>query len=348
MDLQPPTNQAPSFPNPAKQEKPAIRTMRGDLERLSKVKTPQAPEKLPVPPVHPSSEPQPSQPAPPLPPRPLPPKKIPEKSKGPTPKKSKRGLKWFIGLIIVLFVGAGGFLYWWNYIRFLPPLASLTHFECQNSQCIEVEGEGENQCLANADCLPEEPEEPNSLIPVSETKTIEISISQPENQTPESLLLEKIKTAVLQEQGPGLLKRILVKIINGEKKYASLGELISGLGINIPQNILTDLKDYTLFFYTQNEGPRLGLIIETAGDIKENLTLWETAMTADLEPLFLEAVKEEPENRTFQDNVYQNIAIRYLNLPDPSLTIDYASIGNKLIITTSKETIYQALEVLLK
>lgn len=341
MDLQSPVSQSQINPSKTVPAPAQIRTMRGDLEHLSKTgkpapapapvppsrtKTTEAPEKLPVLPIKPADPDLPS-------------KKIPEKSKEPIAKKNRRGLKWLIVLIVILFIGAGGFLYWWNYIYLSPPAAPpLTHFECQNSRCVEVEGQGENQCLTDADCLAEEPIEPETLIPAEETETIELSVGQ------ETLFLEKLETLINQKQKSGSLKRILVKLINGEKKYASLAELISISDVKIPENILANLKNYTLFFYSQNQGPRLGLVIETTGEIKESLTDWEKSMADDLTPLLLDL--KEPSNQPFQDNTYQNTAIRYLNLPDSYLTIDYGLTNNLLVIAFSKEAMYKTLDAL--
>ncbi|OGZ37232.1 MAG: hypothetical protein A3D38_01720 [Candidatus Portnoybacteria bacterium RIFCSPHIGHO2_02_FULL_40_23] len=221
-------------------------------------------------------------------------------------KKQTRGNRSkFTFIILVIILGSAGFFYWWNYIH-SPELI-----------------------------------EPASLIPIDETKIIEIQAGE------ESLVLEKIKTAANQTQTIGARKRILIKLTDGEKRYASLTELVLALNINIPEDILSSLENYSLFLYSQEQGQRLGLVVKTSKDIKENLTAWENTMTENIKPLLLGIETGAPATQEFQDNIYQNTAIRYLNFADSSLAIDYALVSDKLIITFSKESVYAAVDALL-
>jgi hypothetical protein len=74
-----------------------------------------------------------------------------EKKKEVKPMIKGRHLNFiFIGLAVILIIGGiGGFFYWWNYLRSVP---LVTHFECQNNQCLNVEGEGEDKCQTDQDC----------------------------------------------------------------------------------------------------------------------------------------------------------------------------------------------------
>jgi hypothetical protein len=326
--------------------------MQKDIERLSKKAAP--PEKLPVPPSPQIIEKTQEKAREEMEKR----KKVEEKAREKAEKltrKEEERLKALrkkerkgpsrlivIGLAIILILGGiGGFLYWWNYIHVIISTPLPIHLECQNAQCLGVEGEGENQCSTDADCLPPEPTLPSSLIPVDETETIELAIDQTDQ------LLEKLKIAATKKQEIGTLKRILIKLTNGEEKYTSLTEFVSALNLIFPEDILNSSENYTLFFYAQAEGQRLGLVINTTNNIKENLILWEKTMVTDLASLFLDLTREEPATQEFQDNIYQDIAIRYLNFPNPDLTIDYALFNDKLVITTSKASMYAAIDALL-
>lgn len=328
-----------------------IRTMPKDMAALEK-KGPAAlsaapPASLPVAedkpvektvekPVFLPKQPQPIKPIPPVkqvkPDIPKP--KAPIEEKPPLKKKKSRLKITFIGLLIIIIIGgAGGVLYWWNYLR-PAPVPITTHYQCQDFQCVSVEGEGENECQIDADCQPAEPVIPESLIPITGTKTIEITVGQ------EGLLLNKLKSTLLEKQATSTLERILVKLVDQqEKEYADLSTLIYALGINLPENISLK-EDYTLFSYNQPEGNRLGLIINTEKSFNE-----ETIIN-DLEPLLLKDETPVPFTENFQDNLYQNIAIRYLNFPGPDLSIDYAIVANRLVITTSRESMYAAINAL--
>jgi hypothetical protein len=54
--------------------------------------------------------------------------------------------------------------------------------------------------------------------------------------------------------------------------------------------------------------------------------------------------KKLPDKKLFLDNTYKGISIKYINLPDPSLTIDYAVAGQLLLVTTSKASMYDAID----
>ncbi len=299
-----------------------IRTMAKDIAVLKKKSPAAPPVGLPV--VEPAKKPERlTKPTKPI-------KAIIPKATLPKPR-----LKFaLIGLGIVIIIGGvGGFLYWWNYLRLIPPVA--THYECQDLQCVSIEGEKEDQCQTDEDCQPVEPIVPELLIPVDETRTLELAIGQ------ESLLLDELKLVALEEQSQATFKRILVKLVNEqEKRYADLDTLISSLGISLPEKILSE-ENYTLFFYGQPEGNRLGIVISTEESLNE-----ETIVN-DLGPLLLRDETLTPFSEEFQDNIYQWVVIRYINFPNPDLSIDYAMVGDKLIITTSRESMYAAIDTLM-
>jgi hypothetical protein len=268
-------------------------------------------------------------------------KKIAQTQKAVPSKEKPQPLKFaLIGLAVVLIIGGiGGFFYWWNYLR---PVTPMTHFECQDLQCLSIEGEGDDQCLTDQDCQPVEPSIPESLIPITASTTIELTKAQ------ENLLPDKLKSIALQEQAISTFKRILIKVVDGERYYLNLAEFFGLLGINAP---FTEIKNYTLFFYSQAQGNRLGLVMEIDEQYLETiqslLSGWETTMIDDLKPLFLGKTLTLPDELVFKDSEQQaGFLHRYINFPDPSLSIDYTLIEDKLIITTSKESIFATIDAL--
>lgn len=280
-------------------------------------------------------------------------KKI-EKAKEIKPVKPKESQFKFVVItvaVILIVGGLGGFFYWWNYLRPIPP---VTHYQCQDSQCVSVEGAGLDECQTDEDCQPAEPVEPaipDSLIPVEKTNTIEVSVGQ------EALLIDGFKAMAKQEQVQGTLRRVLVKLIDEqEKSYMDLASIISALDISIPTSILQavasseiEADNYTIFLYQQAEGSRLGIVV----DMKESSTLvqdlkaWEASIVDNLKPLLLQNGIPPAFTEEFQDNVYQDIALRYLNFPYPDLSIDYGLVTGKLLISTSRESTYAAIDALL-
>jgi len=264
-----------------------------------------------------------------------------------------------IGLLVVLVVaGAGGFFYWWNYIRVVTP---ITHYECQAYQCVSVEGEGEDQCQTNQDCEPTEPAVPSSLIPVDGTETIELNVEE------QDLLSSKIDEVILGGQTAGSLERILVKlVIAQEKRYASFSEFVNMLNMVVPDDLMVD--DYTVFVYRPEDneaelcqdagiedercyGSRLGLVIKST-DIETTrsaASAWEETLVSNLSSFILAQVSDSQEIG-FQSDPnpsYLDSGIRYKNLSISPITVNYAFNDNLLIISTSKHSLYQALDRLI-
>lgn len=227
----------------------------------------------------------------------------------PKKKKSKSILLPILIIIIIILAGIGGIFYWQN--RKNPPLPPIE----------------EN----------EEPELSESLIPVEKTKIISL-----DNQTSVSAVLQQ---EALSEESPGTIKRIA--ILKNETEFLSLIDLFQELEINIPSSVLTEIKEnYTLVLYSQNGKSHLGLVaeIKNISNLQEQLRLWEQTMVNDLKNFFL---SEEPglsATNEFQDNIYNNVSIRYINFPEPNITIDYALTDNLFILLTSKESMYEIID----
>jgi hypothetical protein len=263
------------------------------------------------------------------------------------------------GIVVILAAAGGGFFYWWKFIK-----KPATHFSCQEFQCVEVEGKGENKCQINNDCLPPEPQEPLSLISVDKTETIEYSTDP--GAVMQSSVLEKIKTKLQTEQTKGAFIRILVKTTdeNLVKEYVSLSQISQSTGIVIPSAVAANFdNEYTLFAYmpdseeaglcqqaqindSQCAGPRLGLAIGiTSKDAaKQAMANWQTTMIDDLKPLILSQITKANGFKSDANLLYQGKDIYYQNLPISPIALNYALSDDLLIIATSKNCLYQALD----
>ena len=252
-----------------------------------------------------------------------------------------------IGLAVIFIISViGGFFYWWNYVRIVAPL-TVYHYECQDLQCVSIEGESEDQCQVNEDCQPIEliePTIPTPLISIDKTSLIELFVGQ------ENLLFDELKKVMDEEQTVGTFRRILVKTVSStEKKYMDLATLIPALKASLPLGIvqaITNKDNYTLFSYSQSEGNMLGIImsLKEGVDLNQELKNWETNIETDLKSFFLDLDKQPAATPEFQDNTYKEINIRFLNFADPSLSIDYAVINDKLVIAFSKESMFKVID----
>lgn len=302
-----------------------IRTMKDDLAKLSLEKLEKEamssslsgpPEELPVLKVPlESSLPAPPAPAPPTPtpPIPTPPTPAPPIPAVPKRIKPKSRILPILIIIIIILAGLGGFFYWQN--KKIPPAQPLS-----------------NQT--------EEPKPSQSLIFVDKTKIISL--------LPEASFSDSLKQDLIQESRKeeeiGTFKRIA--ILKNKTEFLSLREFLNELRINIPAYVLERLgENYTLVLYNQNGIKHLGLIIEVKNpeNLKEQLRSWEQTMVNDLKNFFAFETPGMPAAPEFQDNIYKNISIRYLNFPEPDITIDYALTDNLFILLTSKELMYEAI-----
>ena len=151
---------------------------------------------------------------------------------------------------------------------------------------------------------------------------------------------------------PNTLSRILMKLETAnEIRYLNFKETLSVLNLVLPTELKNsfDFSNTTLFTYGQAEGTRLGLAIRTSdkNSTIQSATAWEPDAYEDSRiMLSYSGIAQVPEEMTFFDNVKGEITIRYLNLLSPNLTIDYAITDTLFIFTTSRESMFAALEAI--
>ncbi|MFH1611802.1 MAG: hypothetical protein ABH887_00835 [bacterium] len=291
--------------------------------------------------------------------------------------KSKKMIFVILGVVVIILALVGGFVFWWNYAR--EASLPVTHFECQEFQCISVDGEGVDECQVSADCVSVETQEPESLVVIENTETIEVSIGDEDNLsvfvTQDHLfsfelglnkLVDKIKDSEKDN-----LTRILVKLSNNQSQYASLAEIMMLFNKGVtgfPVNLLNKSNDYTLLAYNPSDaekdiceennildescyGPRLVLVIKMSDTnlLKSSLLNWEETIVDDLENIILSPISKI-EGIEFQDSSMSNYKgaelLRYINLPITTITVDYAIKDDLLIIGTSKNTTRRVLDAL--
>ncbi len=142
-----------------------------------------------------------------------------------------------------------------------------------------------------------------------------------------------------------------IEIKEGNEKI-DLEKLSQKINIKIPEKIIDDLlkNNYALIFFNLENENRLGIVAEIDnGDLeknKKNISQWETTMIDDLELLFLKTEIGFPFTANFQENIYKGVKIRYMNFSEPDVTIDYAFDNDKLILATSKKSIYKIIDIL--
>lgn len=218
---------------------------------------------------------------------------------------SGRNLKLVFVVLLVLIAGGGTFVYF-NYFKSNLPVDS--------------------SIIGNNDIIPIVT--PESLFPVDGT----IKVVADSGVSPIDSVKTAVSSSILEK---GSFNRIL---INKQETPLSLDGFLNDLNINISDEVKNGLtNDYTFFVYGQAQGLRYGLVIKTNNDISSQLVNWESEMFKDLNSLYFDG-NPQTVSAEFRDNGDYPVSIRYINLPDPSVSLDYALANNLLIITTSKDS----------
>ncbi len=148
----------------------------------------------------------------------------------------------------------------------------------------------------------------------------------------------------------------LYKILNSttSERY-SLSQLSDGISMKMPLEIISAVDNSTPYVAMMNKSNgkiSYGLIakVTTTPNVTNALSVWESVMATNLNKLFGLGVIS-PSASSFQDNKvsYPGVNIRYLNFPDPELTIDYTVVPapngeNYLVITNSREQMFAIIE----
>ena len=159
---------------------------------------------------------------------------------------------------------------------------------------------------------------------------------------------------------------IILRVKNEKGQDVNFSLLSKALGIKLPETILSSLEEnYNFLIYlpdgrekvscqqsliNQPEcfGARIGLVIKIKDgkidSVKNELNREKMDNLADdWSPLFLFS----PLNHsTSSETIYHNVKARYINLPISTMTLDYAIIDNYLVVVTSKNFLYQVVDLL--
>ncbi len=246
------------------------------------------------------------------------------------------------------------------------PQPLVYHAVCEEAQCKLTRGEGADECQIDEDCQPLPQAAPLPIIPVDVETIVLRETSYEAFLGSLSILTQTVSSgekwpddtlvALLLAQGTGSTPR----------SYLDFREATSVLDVQIPPTLIPLIKNYTLFLYTAGNtekarcqedgigdpqcwGPRLVLALSRIGtneNISFQLRGWEPTMLEDIKPLIL-ASQTNPARHDFQDFIYKGQLIRYKNLEISTVTVNYALVNDLIIIGTSKESIFAALDHIL-
>jgi len=175
-----------------------------------------------------------------------------------------------------------------------------------------------------------------SLLPITETRTLEISKNE---EIPESF-----NRLMAEELPKGVLIRVVIKNII-ENRLASLEDLFGAFQIEAPEGISKKLEaDYTLAIYPQGQGKRIVFVAKIGEEegLAELLKNWEEKIAK--EGFFVSGNKVPTLLSYFKTSSYQNVNFRYLTISKEDSGICYAFLDNYFVFATSFESLKKAIE----
>jgi len=320
----------------ASEQNIVVRTMKGDLEKLSGVpkKEIKEPEKIPIPPIAPiSQESQVSIPKTPLttrfeppkitPPsgRPpvlvIPPKEIPPLPTAPLFKATPVWIKiGAIGLGIAVLALAGLYGYWKIFIQGQPtppttPIATTT-------------------------------------VPV--LPTTPVATTTPPIKFLNKLPNKEVTIDIFSKTSNSLVNALKSEMeikITFQGKPITTEEFFSLMSIFTPKDFLKNYEnEFALAFFGQKEGARPILILKAKNraEMETQMKSWEKTLSSDVFPMFLSDGKLPKVLSLFKSYLFIGQPVRYLNINIPFASLNYTTYNNFLVFTTSSAGMFVILQ----
>lgn len=160
--------------------------------------------------------------------------------------------------------------------------------------------------------------------------------------------LEKIKlenAKIIQNKAT---IRYAFKLSNDkEKRFLTARETAQMLALALPQDLWQSTDGLDLIAYKNGRSMRYGLIMRAKNNkdqIKTFAGKWEATMLDDLAALYIEKTYIKPAAIAYSENTYLDFYKRYINMPLPDVSLDYAISDKYFAVATSKEMIYVILD----
>lgn len=151
--------------------------------------------------------------------------------------------------------------------------------------------------------------------------------------------LKKYANQVSQIKDSGPIEFVVTDKMNNPVSFQDFSQKA---GLVFPPDILSQLSQvFSLYIYTDNTYPRLGITILTKNNdtLKIALSQEEKNLPQDLQALFIDPIYKPGNATPFSSSTYGGGQIRYANIPPSvNISIDYTILNGQLIIGTSKNT----------
>lgn len=196
-----------------------------------------------------------------------------------------------------------------------------------------------------------EPALPTSVINTDQTIVIELSgnniLEKSQSASTSAEIIRQIKEKNTKITSYKSVIRYPVKLsLTKEKRFANSQETAQLLGLAMPADFWKSADALELISYKNGNVFRYGFVagISNKETAKQTAEKWQPTMLDDLKSLYIEKSYVKPTEITFFENSYLDFYKRYVNMPLPDVSLDYAISDKYFIVATSKEMIYAALD----
>ena len=289
----------------------------------------------------------------------------------PPPRKGFNAVTIILISVLVLLIAGGGFGYWWFFIKPAntetteeptvptPPAQEPVPIIPTPPPVPQPEPEPEPESLPTPVIIPPvatttppvatstppiaEPVLPQAIINADETIVIELS--SPASTTADIVKQIKEKNAKITSY-KAVIRYPIKLTLAKEKKYASAQETADLMSLKIPVDFWKNANELELISYKNGSVFRYGLAAKTSNkeSLKQTAEKWQPTMLDDLNSLYVDKAYIKPAVITFSENSHLDFYKRYINMPMPDVSLDYAISDKYFIVATSKEMIYAALD----
>ncbi len=253
------------------------------------------------------------------------------------PESSSKKFFWI--MLVILIVGASAFGGYYFFNKRKDALNRSQELEAQKSKEVEAQkSENDNDLV-----------EIKPLSKYSSDKPNYLSIDT-ENPSYENFK-EVILRAFVDIKNDGIDKPVEFIITDNKNNPIAFSIFNVIAKIKLSNELLKNLNDnFSILAYYDSENPRLMLSVKVIDQLKASSLIKneESKLPGELLPLFLDSVSLPKTSVSFKDANYKGVDIRYFNFTSDHMTsIDYAFSGSKLIIGTSKRSMWAVLDKVL-
>lgn len=187
----------------------------------------------------------------------------------------------------------------------------------------------------------QEPVATQPLINVDRTVTVIIA-SLEEKDIYAKIALENAKIA----EDKLVIRYLFELSTQTEKRFLNQKETATLLSLTVPSSYWGQSTALEFIGYKNMGSFRYGFVssVTNKASMQKIASSWEKTVVTDLHRLYIEKAPLLPSVIRFSSNTYLDFTKRYINLPAPDVSLDWAVSSKLFVIATSKDMIFATLD----